>query len=378
MRSFRIFILMALLMTAFVVNAHAAVMTFTHESAMSGHIGATYFTNARFIISAVGDTENRKSGGWYWYIPHDSATIYIEGVGTYDIYLPTSTFCNTTSGMVGFKRLSGSDLCDGPFSNLFKNWDMLSSIGPLSGYGGMNPWNPVQTSGGDLYMVGGRLTVVTFTATLNVDPDIDVSPIFQNFGNVQWGHTSTAWFTISNVGGGDLMISEISLPDTPVEFSITYKPPLPVVLGAGQYTEVEVTFSPNATQLYTGFLLITSDDPDESLFPVTLSGNGVIADTPSEQVAYVINFIQESISTGALTGEGPGNSADKKVNALINMIKAYGDLLVAGQTVEGCQQLADLYLKVDGVSPPPDFLSGEATDELAGAIQEIMTYYECQ
>jgi len=62
MRSFRIFILMAVLMTAFVVNAHAAVMTFTHESAMSGHIGATYFTNARFIISAVGDTENRKSG----------------------------------------------------------------------------------------------------------------------------------------------------------------------------------------------------------------------------------------------------------------------------------------------------------------------------
>ena len=159
------------------------------------------------------------------------------------------------------------------------------------------------------------------------------------------------------------MISEISLPDTPVEFSITYKPPLPVVLGAGQYTEVEVTFSPNATQLYTGFLLITSDDPDESLFPVTLSGNGVIADTPSEQVAYVINFIQESISTGALTGEGSGNSADKKVNALMNMIKASGDLLAAGQTVEGCQQLADLYLKVDGVSPPPDFVSGEATVE---------------
>ena len=88
--------------------------------------------------------------------------------------------------------------------------------------------------------------------------------------------------------------------------------------------------------------------------------------------------IQESISSGNLTGVGPGNSADKKVNALMNMIKASGDLLAAGQTVEGCQQLADLYLKVDGVSPPPDFVSGEATDDVAGAIQEMMTYYECQ
>ena len=121
-----------------------------------------------------------------------------------------------------------------------------------------------------------------------------------------------------------------------------------------------------------------SDDPDEPLIQVPLSGNGVIADTPSEQVAFVINLIHESISTGNLTGVGPGNSADKRVNALINMIKAAGDLLAAGQTVEGCQQLEALYHKVDGVSPPPDFVSGEATDEVAGAVQGIRMYYGCQ
>jgi len=227
-------------------------------------------------------------------------------------------------------------------------------------------------------MDGGHLDLVTFTATLNVGPDIDFSPTTHDFGNVQWGHTSTALFTFSNVGDGTLNIAGLSLPDTPLEFSITSVPELPAIIAADEYIQVEVTFSPNATQLYTGSLVIISDDPDEPSIQVPLSGNGVIAETPSEQVAFVINLIQESISTGNLAGVGPGNSPDKRVNALINMIKAAGDLLAAGQTVEGCQQLAALYHKVDGVSPPPDFVSGEATEEVAVAIQGMRIYYGCQ
>jgi len=228
------------------------------------------------------------------------------------------------------------------------------------------------------YNGDGRCSTYDWDLTIDLSPDIEISPASHDFGSVQWGQTSTALFTISNVGGGDLNISGISLPGSPAEFSITLAPSLPSILEAGGYIEVEVTFSPNATQLYTGSLVITSDDPDESSIQVSLSGNGVIADTASEQVEVVINFIQESISSGNLAGVGPGNSADKKVNALINMIKAARDLLAAGQTVKGCQQLAAMYHKVDGVSPPPDFVSGEATDELAGAIQEMRMYYGCQ
>jgi len=211
-----------------------------------------------------------------------------------------------------------------------------------------------------------------------VGPDIEVSPAAHDFGNVQWGQTSTAMFAISNAGSGELTVSAISLFNALGVFSITSAPALPKTLSAGQSITVEVAFSPKAIQTYTGGLLnIASDDADEPSLDISLSGTGVFADTPSEQVAAVTDYIQDSVVTGELAGVGSGNSADKKVQALINMIEAAGDLLETGQTVEGCQQLADIYLKVDGVIPPPDFVTGPATAGLAGAIQGLRAYYQC-
>jgi hypothetical protein len=205
---------------------------------------------------------------------------------------------------------------------------------------------------------------------------IQVSPLSYDFGNVPWGQTSTAMFTISNVGGGELTLSGMSLTDALDVFSFT--PPSSYNLNAGESTTVEVTFSPTAIQSYSSSLRIESNDPDEPLIEIPLSGTGVLAETTSEQVAAVINYIQDAIDTGDLVGVGKGNSADKKVNALINMIEAAGDLLGERQTAEGCQQLADIYLKVDGDSTPPDFVEGPATAGLASTIQGLKTYYGCE
>ena len=209
-------------------------------------------------------------------------------------------------------------------------------------------------------------------------PDIGVSPASHDFGNVQWSQTSTAMFTVSNVGSGKLTIVAITLADAMGVFSITSAPSSPPDLQAGDSITVEVTFSPSAIQAYSGVLKIESNDADEPLIEISLRGTGVLDDTPSEQVVAVIDYIEDSIANEELTGEGPGNSADNKVNALINMIEAAGDLLEAGQTTEGCQQLADIYLKVDGVSPSPDFVSGLATEGLTNVIEGLMTFYGCQ
>lgn len=207
------------------------------------------------------------------------------------------------------------------------------------------------------------------------EPNIEVSPTGYDFGNVEWGQTSTATFTISNIGNVDLAISEISLPVGYEFFSISSAPSLPINLESGQSTEVQVTFSP--IHSFTGMLEIKSNGVDEPL-KVPLSGKGVLVETPSEQVTAVTGYIRDSIAADALKGEGSGNSAEKKVNALISMIEAAGDLLEAGQIAEGCQQLSDILLKVDGISPPPDFVSGPATEGLAGAIEGFMTRYDCK
>lgn len=210
-------------------------------------------------------------------------------------------------------------------------------------------------------------------------PDIEVSPVSYDFGNVRWGQTSTTMLTISNVGGGQLTLSAISLSSSLGVFSITSTLSLPQALAVGQSITVEVTFSPKAIQSYTGgFLTIASNDADEPSINISLSGTGVLADTPSEQVEAVTDYIRDSVAAGELTGVGSGNSANQKVQALINMIEAAGDLLEAGQMVEGCQQLADLYLKVDGATPPPDFVTGEAREGLANAIQGLRAHYGCQ
>lgn len=230
----------------------------------------------------------------------------------------------------------------------------------------------------DIWAGSGSSYPAMITA-IEVAPDIEVSPASYDFGNVLWGQTSTAMFTISNVGSGELTLSAISLSNALGVFSITSAPSLPKTLAAGQSATVEVTFSPKAIQPYTGSLLnIVSNDTDEPSINISLSGRGALADTPSEQVEAVTNYIQDSVAAGELTGVGSGNSADKKVQALINMIEAAGDLLEAGQTTEGCQQLADIYLKVDGLTPPPDFVTGPAREGLASAIQGLRTYYGCQ
>jgi hypothetical protein len=86
------------------------------------------------------------------------------------------TFVNNGSRTVGFSRAgpTGSDLLDGPTTAVFGSWDMLSSIGPISGPGILIQWNwpAVLTSGGTLYFYDNDLgnMSTTFTATITPEP----------------------------------------------------------------------------------------------------------------------------------------------------------------------------------------------------------------
>ena len=62
-------------------NATAAPITFTHSGTGSGAVGSLNFTNADFVITAVGNTDNRESFAFGASIAHDTASIDITGVG---------------------------------------------------------------------------------------------------------------------------------------------------------------------------------------------------------------------------------------------------------------------------------------------------------
>ena len=210
--------------------------------------------------------------------------------------------------------------------------------------------------------------------------DIDVSPAEYDFGEVELGTSSTVILTIYNAGCGDLTVDSIEFAaGSSADFTITTIPSLPAVVApGGTLGDVEITYTASAEGLAAAGLEIGSDDPDEPLVAVSLSGTGVEVELPpSEQIQATLDFFDASVDDGTLVGDGPGNSAENRLNALRNMIETAGDLIEDGLLDDACQQLQDAYKKTDGEPRPPDFVTGEATSVLAILIQDLMTSIGC-
>ena len=110
-----------------------------------------------FSITSFADTANRqKVGSDVWSIDHTSSSISIAGLGNFDILTGTRTFVNNGSQMVGFSRAgaSGYDLFQGPHDAVFRSWDMLTPIMPISELGRLKQWSSysplINTTGGIL------------------------------------------------------------------------------------------------------------------------------------------------------------------------------------------------------------------------------------
>lgn len=152
------------------VSAHAVPITFTHSGFGSGSLDGVAFGSSSFTITATGDTSARQTvSGVGFFIDHLAASIAISGMGSVSFVTPTRTFVNNSLSIVGFSRagLAGADLFNGPFNAGFATWDMLSSIGPVSGSASLLQWllSPVDTNGGVL-VFDSAVTDGTFEASV--------------------------------------------------------------------------------------------------------------------------------------------------------------------------------------------------------------------
>ncbi len=59
------------------------------------------------------------------------------------------------------------------------------------------------------------------------------------------------------------------------------------------------------------------------------------------------------------------------------MIEAAGDLIGTGDIDEACAQLMAAHKKCDGLPRPPDFVAGEAREDLAQMILNLMASLGC-
>lgn len=158
---------------ALVTNAGATTISYTDTGSGSGTLNGVVFSKTSFIISATGNTSNKKlvhplepQGSYY--INNDSATIDIDGVGIYRFTMGTQFWLSNSAQIVGFASNYPwpYNWYDSPKNSAFASWDMVSSIGPVSGMGYLCG-GPIETDGGTLYFDYG-LSPNIFTAYVPV------------------------------------------------------------------------------------------------------------------------------------------------------------------------------------------------------------------
>jgi hypothetical protein len=214
-----------------------------------------------------------------------------------------------------------------------------------------------------------------FSAPVKADQEIVVVPLSFDFGNVEIGMTSTNVITVFNDGDQYLIIYEVKFePGSDAEFSFT---PPPEYVAANSSVDINIEFTPSSEGFFMAVLAIISNDVDEGTVFVGLSGVGNGGVTPPVSVAEILAFFDASVADGTLIGNGPGNSADGRLNALRNQIEAAGDLIDGGYIDEACQQLLDAYQRCDGLPRPPEFVAGDAAQTLAVKILDLMGALGC-
>ena len=123
------------------------------------------------------------------------------------------------------------------------------------------------------------LTLPLWTHSVHAQvPDIDVSPTSLDFGVVNVGATTTLATTISNVGSGELTITELFFTGRP-DFSLNpSEPGSSFTVAAGGSVSVSVDYTPSMARTAIAVLWIVSDDSDEGVVYVSLSGAAVACD----------------------------------------------------------------------------------------------------
>lgn len=233
-----------------------------------------------------------------------------------------------------------------------------------------NGAHPIDVSVGDAGQIDFTL------APELVLPRLAATPASLDFGEVQAGQLSTVHLNVENRGSTPLVLSSIALDGSPA-FTLT-APALPFTLEPGQGVSLTVSFAPPSAGNYSASLLVVTGEPEDQNLAVPLTGLGVTSDPPplDGDIADLIAFIETSVGNGSLAGSGAGKSAEGRLKAFVGMIDEARALLADGLVAEAVAQLQDALMRTDGLSPPPDFVQGEARAELAARIEALVTSFD--
>ena len=132
-----------------------------------------------------------------------------------------------------------------------------------------------------------------------VEPHISVNPLSLDYGQVLVGSDSTQQFSIENTGSSELS-GDIT---TPTDFTVASrsiyvkgnkgaKNVLSFNIPAGQTLVYNLTFTPTLEQTYSDSVIITSNDPNNPIEYIAVTGEGiVILDAPENVVITITDSL---------------------------------------------------------------------------------------
>ena len=201
---------------------------------------------------------------------------------------------------------------------------------------------------GDLTIVNNDPDEDEWTLSIEVDgigvlvPDIALSKIRHDFGDVSIGHFGDWELLVYNFGSVNLTVYDVSSDHE--DFTVTF-PFFPQEIPPGEHLHVVVSFTPTSEGLITGTLTVNSDDPDEDPSTVILFGTGILVPTPD------INFSSVTINFGSIAiGESTERSfsiynvgtADLTIFGIVSEHQDFTVLEPAFPTVIGPSQNVDV------------------------------------
>ncbi len=211
------------------------------------------------------------------------------------------------------------------------------------------------------------------TTGTGIVPDIAIEPAAIDFGQLVIGSSSTGTVLITNDGQADLILSDIAWAGGSADFAVTNWPALPLTLAPAASAQLEIAYTPTAAGTVGATLQITSDDPDESIAVVTVTGQAVApVVTPYEQIKAMIAFYDESVQNGTILGVGKSKCAKVNVYAIKETLKITKALIHCQRNRCAIGVLKELDKFTDGKSKPADLVTGSAVAELNARIKTLL------
>lgn len=249
------------------------------------------------------------------------------------------------------------------------------------------------------YLIGKMLCLAIFTPLILTTDLIALDHEAKwDFQDVEIGSSSNAAVSIANPGGTQVNL-RISLSGDSDFVALSNLTNLISVLPQETIT-IDISFTPTTIGERSANIIITDGTP--SFFStIKLTGKGIRKNN-QVSISEIIEFYDSAVFTGKLTGSDKKkvqlsndqlttySSSVESKNAIDlneNRLKTFRNMLASAEKIIEdandnlvCDKLSGIYSKTDGQNPPqspPDFIFGEAKQDLANMISTLMQQIEC-